>query len=787
MRAIEKKLFRELWQMKGQALAIALVITSGVATFVMSLTTLDSLLITQSTYYRNYHFADVFASLKRAPDELRSRIAAIPGVDQVETRVVGMANIDVEGFDEPVVGQFTSISDAGQPLLNQLYIKSGRLVDAGRDDEVVLSDTFAGAHGLRPGDRISAVINGRGRTLRVVGLALSPEYIYQVGPGALFPDDKRFGVMWMARTPLGTAFDMDGAFNDVVLSLSADANLEVVLERLDNLLKPYGGLDAIGREDQLSHDYLSEEFRMLKTLATLFPMIFLGVAAFLLNVVVSRLIGTQREIIAALKAFGYSNTSVGVHYLKLVLLIVAAGVVGGLIAGAWLGRGMSEIYVEFYRFPFLMYEIGPEIALAGALISAIAATVGTLHAVRKAAQLPPAEAMRPEPPARYRETLVERVGLKRFLSQPSRMIARHIERQPMKSTLTVIGIAFSCAIMMLGSFQEDAIDFMMDVQYGLASREDMTISFVEPTSKRAVYDLLSLGGAHDAEVYRLVPARLRFGHRSRRTAIQGLEAEGELRRVLDARLQPLDLPLNGIVLTDRLAEILEVQPGDLLTVEVLEGSRPTLQVPVAGLVNEFVGLSAYMHRSTLNRLMREGETISGVYLTADSQYHSEIYRELKKMPRVAGTVVRMNAVKSFYETFAETVLVFAFINTLLAGTVAFGVVYNSARIAVAERGRELASLRVLGFSRGEISYIMLGELGLLTLIAIPTGFVIGRGLCGYIANNLQTDLYRVPLVLEPTTYAFAATVVLVAAILSGLIVRRRLDHLDLIAVLKTKE
>jgi putative ABC transport system permease protein len=787
MKTLDRKLLRDLWHMRGQAIAIALVIVSGVATFIMSLSTLHSLQLTQATFYQDYRFADVFVSLKRAPEALRARIAEIPGVDKVETRVVTQVNLDIEGFSDPVRGQVLSIPDEGESILNRLYLRQGRLVDSTRDREVVLTEAFAQAHGLKLGDSLHAIINGRRKALTIVGIVLSPEYIYQLGPGDLSPDFKHYGIMWMARKPLGTAYDMEDAFNDVVLTLFAGSQPEDVIDRLDDLLEPYGGLGAYEREDQISHRYLSEDFKQLGQMATIFPIIFLGVAAFLLNVAATRLISTQREQIAALKAFGYSNLDVGLHYQKLIIVVVLVGVVGGLGVGVWLGTGLSEIYMQFYRFPFLKYELQPGVVMAAVVVSVLAAVFGTSNAVRKAILLPPAEAMRPEPPAGYRQTLIERLGLQRMFSQPTRMIARHLERRPVKSLLSVAGIAFACAIMMVGRFQEDAIEYMVDVQFELAQRQDLTVTFVEPTSGRGLYELQSLQGVEHAEAFRVVPARLRFGHRSYRTSIQGIEPDGVLQRLLDAELKPIELPPAGVILTKHLSKMLGIRPGDLLTVEVLEGRRPVREVPVVALVKEYVGLSAYMERSALNRLMHEGNAITGVHFFFNDTATTEIYTALKKTPRVAGTVARENAIRNLFDSFGDTLLIFTFVNTLLAGTIAFGVVYNSARIAVSERSRELASLRVLGFTRAEISYILLGELGALTLVAIPFGLVIGLGLCAYIASGLQTDLYRVPLILEPSTYAFAATVVLLSACISGLMVRRHLDHLDLVAVLKTKE
>jgi putative ABC transport system permease protein len=787
MKSIDRKLLRDLWEMRGQALAIAGVIAGGVATFVMSLSTLDSLRLTQATYYQDYRFAEVFSSVKRAPLNLASRIRDIPGVDRVETRVLAPVTVEIEGFADPVTGLLISVPDEGEPLLNRLYLRAGRFVHPSREDEVVISDAFAAAHGFTPGARLHVTINGKRKGLTVVGVALSPEYIYEIRPGAIFPDYARYGIFYMARTPLSTAYDMDGAFNDVVLTLASGTVLQDVIDRLDDLLERYGGRGAYGREDQVSHKYLSQEIKGIEKFAVLLPAIFLAVAAFLLNVVISRLISTQREQIAALKAFGYRNMEIGIHYLKLVLIILAAGLAGGIAGGVWLGRAMSNLYQEFFRFPFLEYQLEPYVITTTCLVGLAAAVLGTLHGVRRAALLPPAEAMRPEPPVAYRETLIERAGLKRFFSQPTRMIARNIERKPLKSLLSVIGIAFACAIMMLGSFQEDAVDYMVNVQFGLSQREDLTVSFVEPAASGALYELESLEGVQYGEPFRAVPARLRFEHRSYRTAIQGLQPGGRLKRLLNRKLETITLPQSGLVLTDYLGGILGVTPGDTLRVEVLEGNRPVREVPVAALVSEYIGVSAYMHRETLNRLMREGNVLSGAYLAADPLKHNEIFSKLREVPRIAGTVVREDAIQSFYETMAESILIFTFFIVLLAGTVAFGVVYNSARIALSERGRDLASLRVLGFTRGEISYILLGELGVLTLAAIPIGFLIGRGLCAYLIVAMQSELYRVPLILEQSTYAFAATVVIVSACISGLIVRRKLDHLDLVAVLKTKE
>ncbi|MBT9538663.1 ABC transporter permease [Thiobacillus sp.] len=789
MRALDRKLFRDLWHLRGQVLAIAAVIMGGVATMVMSLSTYDSLVTTRDRFYSEYRFAEVFASLKRAPDPVAERLAALPGVERLETRVRAGVKLEVAGFSDPITGLLLSLPDVGAPQLNALHLKRGRLVQPWSTDEVVLSDTFADAHRFQPGDTLAAIINGKRKTLTVVGVAVSPEYVYQIAPGAMFPDFKRYGVLWMGRNALAAAYDMKGGFNQVSLTLARDAHEQDVIDRVDAILAPYGGTGAYGRRDQFSNRFLTEELKQLRTMATVFPAIFLGVAAFLLNVVLSRLIALQREQIATLKAFGYSYLAIGVHYVKLVLLMVLLGVAAGIALGTWFGQGLSHVYTETtFRFPYLDFRLSAGIILIALAVSSLAAVSGTLLSVARAVRLPPAEGMRPDMPETYRTTLIERIGLQRWFSAPTRMILRHIERRPLKSLLTVLGIACACGLMMVGNYQKGAIDFMVDVQFRQASREDLGLTFIEPTSGRALHELAALPGVDFVEGFRDVPAILRFGHYHYRAALFGIQPQGQLHRSLDAQLKPVALKPGGVVLTDHLANrILHVKPGDMLTVEVLEGRRPLLQVPVLGITQQYLGVSAYMQQDSLNALMREGGTVSGAYLAVKPGTEAALYARLHERPRVLGMVANVAAIQSFYATIGEFILFYNLVATVLAGAIGFGVVYNSARIALSERGRELASLRVLGFTRGEIAYILLGELALLTLAAIPVGFLVGVGLVGILVIAFRSELYRLPLILTPENYAMGASVVIVSALLSGLLLWFRLGRLDLVAVLKTRE
>lgn len=787
MRALNLKLLRDLWLMRAQGLAIALVIAGGVATWVISHSTIDSLDNSRRVFYQDYRFAEVFASLKRAPRSVLRQIGEIDGVIALSGRIRITASIEVAAFDEPIEGLITSIPDRGQPELNRVFLKAGQLPDVERPGEVVVAESFAEAHGLAPGDGIEAVIRGRATELRISGIGLSPEFVYQIQPGSLFPDHRRYAVMWMRRDGLERAADMDGAFNDVALITRRGTSLASVIERLDTILARWGGIGAISREDQTSHSYLDEEMDQLRAMARIVPVIFLGVAAFLLNIVIHRLVGMQRDQIAILKAFGYRNRTIALHFCALVLLIAVVGIVPGVAAGAWMGHGLASIYREFFRFPQLYYEVAPAVIAGAALITASAALIGTGRALWQAFRLQPAEAMRPEQPRGFKLGLAEWLPPLRRMSQPSRMIIRNLERRPLKALLAVFGISLAVAILVTGRFQQDTIDYMLDVQFGFAAREDLSVTFTEASGRDALHELSALPGVIQVEPYRSVPVELIHGHRRYRSVIQGFSPDAELHRALDHRLDPIEMPPDGLLLTDWLAGQLEIRPGQLLTVQVLEKSRRRLDVAVAGTVREFVGARAYMRLDQLNRIMNEGGSISGAYILADQQQLVGLYDEMKRRPGVASSNLREAAVQAFRRTMGENIVIFSFINTLLAGIIAFGVTYNTARLALSERGRELASLRVLGFRRIEIAWILIGELLIVTLAAIPLGLWIGYGFCRLIGTSMASEFYRIPTIIHSDSYVFAALVVLVAMLVSALAIGRRLWRMDLVEVLKTRE
>lgn len=775
------KAVRDVARLRGPVIAIALVAMCGIATFVTMRSAFHAILSSRASYYQLYRFADVFASVRRAPESLAIRIRDLPGVGEVETRLIFEANLDVPDLAEPATGRLISTPRS----LNLLHLRSGNLPVGLRD--VVVSESFALANGLRAGGRLGANLNGRWVDLHITAVAISPEYIYEVSAGALFPDNRRFGVLWMSREALESLYQMDGAFNAIALRLTPGASESEVIARLDQLLTRYGSQGAIGRADQTSHHFISNEIQEIRTTTVMVPSIFLAITAFLTHVILTRLVAMQRDQIAVLKAFGFSNRTVFFHYFEIALVPVLAGALGGLAVGTWLGGLLADLYQRYFRFPALITLTDWPLIAESLLIALAAAAAGVALPVRFAVRLPPAEAMQPPRPANFRRGLLERLGLSHVLPLTARMILRNLTRRPLRSMLSVAAMGCAVAVLLLGRLLTDSVSYLMYFQFELVSREDSAVVFHDLESLATRFELARAPGVWRVEPFRTVPIRLRHGHRTYRTALQGLDPAADLHLLLDQRERRVPLPSEGIVVTAKLAEMLQVRSGDSLTVEVLEGRRPVRDVRVASTVDELIGLTAYASLPYLDRLLGEEPARSGAYLAVDPSRSTQLYARLKHTPGVAAIVARQAMLSSFRRTFAESM---GLSTTFLMGfaiVIAFSVVFNSVRVALSERSHELASLRVLGFRRGEMAVVLLGEQLCLLLLAIPAGFLMGRGLCEFLVAHMESELFRLPVMITLRSHVLAAVIVLMAAAFSGVVVARGIWRLDLIEALKNRE
>ncbi|MCW5746504.1 MAG: FtsX-like permease family protein [Alphaproteobacteria bacterium] len=787
MSLLDRKLRRDLTAMRGQVITIALVVAAGIAVFVASISTYDSLRAGRDRFYRDARFPEIFVTLKRAPLSVVARLADIPGVIAVEPRIVRDVIVDLPSAALPVSARMVSLSHAGDEPLARLYVRRGAAPQPGDALGAAISEAFAEANRVAPGSDVRVVLNGRVQRFQVTGIALSPEYIYAVKPGLPIPDDRFYAVLWVDRSAAEAAFDMKGAFNDAVLALAPGTDPQAVIAELDRVLEPYGSVGAIARRDQTSNRFLQDELDQQKVMSITIPFIFIAVAAFLLNVALGRMVAAQREQIAALKALGFPTAPLVGHYLKLVAAVVLIGAALGVAGGIAFGHAMIASYQGFFRLPALTFEFTAWSAMLGTAISLAAAVLGVLAALRRIVALAPAVAMRPPAPLHFRHGWLERLLPARSLTPRRIMVLRNIAGRPLRTALTVVGIGFAVPMVTLGLFWRDAINYMIDVQFGLVERGNAMVTFPHPLDRAVIGDLAREAGVLAVEGQRIVPVRLRAGHRSYLTAVIGLPGDGELRRPHDAALRPIEVSAEGVTLSRQLAQRLGVVPGDLLSVEVMEGKRRKRDLPVSATVWESLGMACYMDIDALNRLTGEGDVVSAAALYVDAAALPDLSRRFKDLPVIESMSMKAYALSSFIEKVASLVLVSAGILTAFAVIIAVGVVYNSARIGLQERAWELASLRVLGFSRAEVAAILFGQFVVEIAIGLPLGVVLSRQIVGLISRYQSNESFQIPAVIGASTYVAAIAVVVAAAAASMYVVRRRIDRLDLVAVLKTRE
>lgn len=822
---LERKMLRDLQRMGPQALTIALVIASAVAGFIACLSAVDALERSRERFYREARFSDVFVDLVRVPRSLLPQVLQLPGIAQAEARVVRQARIELPGsFDEsvrrdasntpgpgrraasresPMAARLIGLSPSARAgrSLDQVMLRLGRwpLAQTTQSDvlEALVSEGFAQAHGLRPGDRVLSVIRGRQRQLAITGIALSPDTIFAGLGGA--PDPRGFGIFWIDEAALASALDLQGAFNHLVVKLAPELEPESgihsmarhhqearVMDALQRLLRPWGARLAHGREHQPSHAMLENEIREQQVIGTVLPAIFAAVAAFLVHVVMSRQIATQREQIAALKSLGFTTRRIVLHHLQGVVLIALGGAALGLVVGDVLGSSLAGLYAEFFRFPALDHRLPPGLALASVLMACSVASGGALVAVRAATRIAPALAMQPAAPGHYRHLWIE--GLTSNLIRPGLgMVIRNMARRPWRTTLSILGVSCAFALVVLGHFVRDAIATIEVMGFERALRADLMVWTIEPRRAEAGRELMALPGVRQTEAWRELAVQLRHGATTQRVRLQGGPRTPQLRRVvdIDGRIHPL--PAQGLLISDRLAARLQVGVGDTVQIEVLEGRMPILQAPIAGLVRDTMGLNAWIDQTALNALLGEDDLVSTQAMRIDPGALQGVLAALRAIPNVAGIFSKATLQANMKEVSARNVRIMSTVMTVFAVVIGVGVVYNQARVLLAERSHELASLRVLGLSRAEVSALLLGEVLIGLLLSLPLGAVAGIVLVHAVAGLLATDQFLFPVTILPRTHLLAGTTVVVTTAVTAALVRRRIDRLDLVAVLKTRE
>ena len=779
------KLLRDVWRLRAQAIAIALVIAAGVAMVIMSFGMIRSLEATRAAYYDRYRFADAFAPVRRAPNSVIAQVRGVPGVGFAEGRVSTGGILDVPGSAEPVSARVHSLPTPDG--LNLLVLRSGRFPESHSTNEAVVNEAFAKAVRLEIGESFEATLYGTRVRLRLVGTVLSPEYVYAVAPGQIFPDNRRYGIVWMNREPLAAALDLTNSFNEVLVRLVPRASQPEVVRRLDLLLDRYGATGAYGRDLQISDRFVSNEISQLSTTVELLPPIFLAIAAFLLNIVLARLVDTEREAIGLMKAFGYTNRAVMSHYAGLALLLSVGGLALGTGLGTWLGRALATMYQQYFVFPFLEFRAGWDSYLIAAGATLLSAMIGAALAVRRAARLMPAEAMRPPAPPDYSGRWTSSIARRLGPDEPSRIVLRNLLRKPVRAGFAILGLAAALALYVASASATDNVDKMIDLAFGRAERSDIVVTFAEPRDARASYELGRLSGVMRVEPFRFVGAKLVAGQHTLREGLSSNSPRADLSRVVDMNGRVIEPAAGGVIISSRVARQLGVEAGQPLQVSVTEGERPQVELKVSQVIDTPLGSSAHLDKAALNRIMREGDNSSGAYLEVDPMLREQVFRALKQTPQIASVTSQAAIIQGVRDTVAQQMGIVTLFNTGLAALIVLGVVYNSARISLSEQARDLASMRVLGFRRGEAAFVLVGELGLLILLSLPIGVAVGIWLARYVTEQFSADLYTIPLGIQSATLAEGVLVVIAAGAITALLIRVRVDDLDLVQALKTRE
>ncbi len=788
---LHRKLGRDLWRMRAQAAAIALVVSLGVMLLVMMSGLLATLESTRDSYLEQYRFASIFAPVTRAPTSMIDRLADIDGVLAADGRISGMARIDLAGETLPIPARVLSLPGNDASRLNDIFLVSGRLPEAGRENEVVLLESFAVARGIGPGDSIDVTLEGQRERFEVTGLACAPEFIFSAAPGEFMPDDRRFAVIWMHEQAAAAAYDLDGAFNDALLLLARGQQEAGVIAEVNRLLSRYGGRDAYGRDQQMAARFIDEEIKSLRRVGAFLPPIFLAVAAFLLNMVVSRIVQAERREIGLMKAFGHSGRVVALHYLELVLLIALAGAVLGSAFGVLLGKAILPLYGEVYKLPWLDYKLEITPFAQGIVASVAAATLGAALTLRSGFRLTPATAMRPPAPPDFsrRQSRLSRIGagiMARF-DQPGRMIIRQLVRQPLRTLGSVIGIAAGFAINTAMLSIYGSLDRTMELSFSIVDRSDASVTFVRALSPDAANDIASLPGVIEVEGLRELPVVFRHGTRSRNGVLTGLPADAVLNHPVDDTGAPIALRDDGVILSRSLADILGLEAGEVLRVEVSEEHRPVLLLPVVAIAETQLGLPAWMELDALSARLGQEARVSKLALRVDSRQEDALFSQLAEMPMVAGTSRKADAMAAFRKVINQGAGLMRYIMSAIAFAMSFGIVYNAARVAFAERAHELASLRVLGFTRGEVTWVLFGEIAVLVLLALPVGIWFSFGLSHLNAIAFSNETYQITAGLDRGSVADAVLVVFAALAVSLLLVRRTLDGIHMVTALKARE
>ena len=792
MSVLDRKLRRELLGAIGMILAITSIMAIGISAYVALNSAYRNLTIAQRQYYNECRMADFTLELKKVPLADLEPLKNIPGVVDIRPRIQFFATVDIERVIEPLNGLVLSLPNERRPVINDIILRRGGYFSDRRDNEVIVNDAFARRHGLHPGMWIHLLLNNQRQELYIVGTAISSEFCYLLGPGAMVPDPKRFGVFYVKQTYAEEIFDFRGAANQVVGVMSPDVRSkpQEVLRKAELMLESYGVLNSYPLRDQASHRFIDNEIQGLRAFGVINPSIFLAVASLVLNVLMTRLAEQQRVVVGTLKALGYSNLQIFAHFLKFGLCI---GVIGGAIGcglGYWISTGMTAMYLLFYQFPNLVSGVYPDILAQAVAISLVCALLGSVNGARAVMKLEPAEAMRPKPPAQGGKVFLERFHwLWSRMSFAGRMTVRNIVRHRLRTGAGIFAASMGACVAVNALMLTEAIVEMVDFQFELVQRSDLDLVFKDERGRDTLNELRHLPGVDYVEPMLDVPCTLVNGPYTRKTGVTGLVQNSRLTIPRKKDASRLRIPSAGLMMNSKMAELLHLKQGDVVTIIPTKGQRHPVAARIESISDSYLGLVVYAEIEYLSNLIGEEFAMTGAQLAArsDSAHRNALYRELKEMPSLQAVNARADTIYNVRETLVKNQKIFIYLLVGFAGVIFFGTVLNSSLISLAERQREVATLRVLGYNEWQIGNLFARESMLTnlvgTLVGLPLGYLLNLG----VTEAYDTDMFRIPVVDPGDVFGIVVLLGMLFGVAAHLIVQRSIFKMDWLDAMKTKE
>ncbi|MFW6189776.1 MAG: FtsX-like permease family protein [Planctomycetota bacterium] len=787
--ALHRKLWRDVRRHWAEFLAAAAVILCATCVYVSLRTVYVSLVASRDAYYSRYNFPEFWIHLEKAPQSALKDVDEIDGVWRVRGRIVEDVPLEVEGNEGAVVGRFISMSEHRRDMMSDIHLVTGSYFPGAAAEEVIVNRRFCEANDLRVGDTFQATINERKETLRIVGTAYSPEYVYTVRTVQQFaPTDRDFAIIFARESFVEDAFDMTNAFNNVIGLLRPGADVDRVLDRAEEALDEYGVYVNYGRGDQVSNRFLLEELKGVRTSARIIPGLFLIVAAIVVHIIVRRMTEQQRTQIGLMCALGYSKPRVVAHYVSYALVIALLGTAGGVVAGYLLAGQWVQVYNRFFRFPALRVVLDPRAVLIALALSAGMCGVGAARSAWKVLRIDPAVAIRPAPPQGSRSFHGGPLaGLWRRLPLIWRITLRNCLRARSRALFSVFGVAVAMMMLVVGVSMNDFFEWIMDYQFGTVDRSDARVDFAVEEPEAAALEIAKLDGVHRAEGILQVAGELRNGWRKKYVALMGLPRQSRLYRVFDTDGNRIPLPKDGLLVPKRVAEMMHLSRGDTVMLDPYLKDKDERPAVVRGVVEQYIGLELYADREYLARLLRDGPLVNGAVCSLDRGRTEAVMGRMDDLPGISAVSSTRRILSNFREQVKGLMNVAILIQTVAAAIIAFAVIYNATAVSIAEQERDLACMASLGYEREDVARIATNDIMPLGIIGIIIGAPAAYAACLGIARAYETELYKLPVVIYPQTYLRAAVLVLVFLLLARWVSKRRVHGIDIVRRLKTRE